>query len=253
MDVEKVQNLPMDFSNGVAAVQVMLGNGDLRAGIIDSLGKWVRSPDEIEMIYRFDEFGFAKFKKIKKNKLMGLMKKDGKILVEPKYTFIDGFVNGYARVRSSRDYWGLIDMKGREVIPLKYMAVDSVSQDLVAVKFEVNQWRFLDMTGKTAIAGPFESTQEFVDNITMVIQEGKKKVIGRKGEEIRLRFGQPLFVSDGIIGVAANRGKNVVYYYADASGNNLYGRYFNEISPFKLSSASIKVDSKVYELSLIHI
>ncbi|HQU60013.1 MAG TPA: WG repeat-containing protein, partial [Saprospiraceae bacterium] len=75
--------------------------------------------------------------------------------------------------------------------------------------------------------------------------DGRKSIINNAGDEILLAKGAPLFFSEGIFGItwqstqSENSDTNRAYY-ADASGNNLFGRYFEEISPFQLGVAGVK-------------
>ncbi len=244
-NIEKRHQLLMDFSKGAATVQLKTTEGQIQYAVIDTTGNFLVQPKTFAVIDRFDHNGYAIFRKEDKGTL-GLMSRSGSTLLKPAYHIIEGFVNGYARVKSDAGYWGIVDVTGTEVIPAKYLAVDTVSEGLVAVQYERNAWRYVDLQNRTRIKGPFEEAPEFENGITLVVQKNKQLIINNLGEPIRLKEGRPIFFSDGILGVAIELKNKVKFYYADAFGNNLFGRYFTEISPFHLVSAKVKVDSEVY-------
>ncbi|MEM9821879.1 MAG: WG repeat-containing protein, partial [Bacteroidota bacterium] len=243
MDVEKVQQLPMDFSKGVAAVQVFQAKGAIKAAVIDTSGQFIVPPGKFTQINRFDQKGYATFSDARE-KGWGIIDHQAKVIAPPKYQTIGSFIDGYARVKSTNNKWGLIDHHGKEVIPTKYVMIDTLSEGLVGVQLPNNKWQFLNKSNQVAIKGPFENIKAFQNGITLVEHDGKQIIINNKGEMIRLKQGKPIFFSKGIIGVEVQKKKK--YYYADASGQNLFGRYFREIHPFEKNSAKVKAFSETY-------
>lgn len=234
--------LPMDFSQGVAAVTAVDAAGQLKAAVIDTAGNFVLKPNKLAMIHRFDADGLAVFSE-RKEGAKGLLNREGKIVAAAQYHHIDNFINGFAKVRKSSGTWGLINKQGVEVVPTIYNQIDTVSEGLVAVKPpSSNQWVVIDTLNTVIIPGPFTEIEPFKDGVTIVMEGGKNKIINTKGEPIKLATGEPLFFGQGFFGInelLQNGQKSKRFFYADASGNNIFGRYFEGISAHRLGVAKV--------------
>lgn len=238
-------SLPMDFSGGIAAVKKILEDGQTRAALIDTSGHFILEPRAYQEILPFQKTGLAIYTDVQ-HKLKGLLNRNGAPLSPAKYALIEAFVNGFAKVKSPSGKWGLINRSGIESIPTKYDDISIVSEGLIAVfSSQKEGWFYLDTLGKVRINGPFSLAEPFIGGVTLVENDGRKSIINNAGDEILLAKGAPLFFSEGIFGItwqstqSENSDTNRAYY-ADASGNNLFGRYFEEISPFQLGVAGVK-------------
>ncbi|MEM8909303.1 MAG: WG repeat-containing protein, partial [Bacteroidota bacterium] len=242
---ENIQCLPMDFAKGVAAIQQYTNKKALRSGIIDTMGHYILEPKDLAVIHSFDQAGYASFQ-AKKNGLYGLINWEGTIIIPPRYKMIEQFVEGYARVKKDNDRWGIINQRGQEIIPAKYLAVDTLSEGLVAVRSNARGWYYVNTQNRRKIKGPFKEAQEFKNGISLVKKGDQKIIINNKGERLSLKEGQPIFFSSGILGVETIVQGKRQYYYADASGHNIFGRYFEKINPFHLVSAKVQTQSRLY-------
>ncbi len=235
--------LPMDFNKGVASVSVLDENKKLAYTIIDSLGNQKIKPGTFAMIKPFDENGLAIFLN-SKNEKIGLLNIAGKEICAPKYQSILPFENGFARVVSSQGKWGLINMGGEEIAKPIYEAIGSLAEGLVPVKVKNRGWSFINKTGKAVISGPFKTVTSFQGGISFVHQKDKDFLIDKNGNEIFFSNGKPEFFSEGILGILKNENvpkRKRKYFFADDSGNNILGRYFKEIYPFRLGVAKVRV------------
>lgn len=78
----------------------LVNTGDKKNGIIDTLGNWI-IPAIYDGLYEYED-GLIRFKseterwgKHNQNKRWGAMDKTGKIIIQPKYTYLGRCINGY--------------------------------------------------------------------------------------------------------------------------------------------------------------
>jgi len=168
----------------------------------------------------------------------------GEEVTGPLYEKINNFENAYAKVKSRSGNWGLIDLSGKQILKTSFTEIGQVSENKIAVKAAgSNGWFFVDTTGRTIIKGPFKTVTPFYRGVSFVNYEGKELLIDDQGREIKMKTGQPIFMTEGIIGIVENplaAEKDKRYFYADEAGNNIFGRYFEEISPFQLGTAKVR-------------
>lgn len=243
--------LPMDFSHGVAAVRAPGGTPE--PAVIDTNGQRIPLAGAYQDIQPFDASGLAVVT-ARETGLRGLINAEGRELMAPAYREIAPFVNGYARVQAENGRWGLFDKEGKQAAPFQYVEIDTVSEGMAAVRLNSRQaWSFIDTAGELRIRGPFDRTQPFYNGYTLVNNNGENQVINRKGELVFMKNDTLLFYSEGIFGMkealppvlAETEKPNAKspppkFYYADASGNNLFGRYFSYISPFEAGIAAVQ-------------
>ena len=244
---EEDQTLPyhlaMDFSKGVAAVVAFSSDGKTFASIIDSTGNKIILDQNFKDISRFDEFGLARYT-LKNQEGIGLLNSLGEKLTKPVYAKINPFISGYAKVLGINKKWGLINIDGQQLIPCTYHQMGEVSEDLVAVKIsQYDDWFYVDLENTVKIRGPFQSVNSFKGGVTLVKYKSQEQFINKNGELIYLKTGKPIFFSEGILGVVKrekSKKKEGIYFYADESGGNIFGRYFSEIAPFKSGIAQVR-------------
>lgn len=59
--------------------------------------------------------------RISQNDTWGFANSEGKVLIKPKYFFLESFKNGFARVRETKSMlWGLVSIKGKVVVEPEY-------------------------------------------------------------------------------------------------------------------------------------
>lgn len=231
--------LPMDFWEGVASVMKYTEQGKKYATIIDKSGKPLIGQQSLAAIHPFEGEMVAVFSR-KEGGPLGLISREGQIVLEPAYKQIGKFTDGVAIVQNMEGFWGLLNTDGKLLIPTRHYRLGSPAEGLVAARpFRQGGWKYLDYRGRTAIEGSFEQASPFSGGVAFVKSEGKSRIINRAGEEVRTKKGQPAFFSEGIFGIR-NKEKDNQDFYADASGNNIYGRYFDEIYPFQLGVAKVR-------------
>jgi hypothetical protein len=129
-----------EFSEGLAAVALGDGDGDLRCGYIDMTGAWVIKP------------GFTYF------------------------TYLAPFSGGLAvasRTGPDAGEWGYIDKTGAWAIQPKFAAAQPFSEGLGAVGISLPlgnqmQWRFVDKTGKTVVEPQFDMVGDFSQGMAAI-------------------------------------------------------------------------------------
>lgn len=92
--------------------------------------------------------------RISNNDLWGFANRDGKVLVKPKYFFLESFKAGFARVREKKSMlWGLISIKGKVVIEPEYqeiLGIDKTWPYLVAKNY-LGKYGCIDYKGRIVI------------------------------------------------------------------------------------------------------
>ncbi len=238
--------LPMDFKNGVASIRVLDQDKKPAYTIIDTLGNQKIEPGFFSVIEPFDKNGLAVYSNSTK-KEKGLLNLEGKALCPPRYKTILEFENGLAKVQSNQGKWGLITIAGEEAVKPIYQKIGSLAEGLIPVNIKNQGWSFINSTGKKIIPGPFKTATSFQNGMSLVNRAEKKFLIDKLGNNLRISMGEPLFFSEGILGVVKNGHapkRNRQYFYADDSGNNIFGRNFKEITPFQLGVAKVRILSE---------
>ena len=241
-DPDELYPLPMDFSSGVAAVRVMSSNKSFTAIIIDTLNEKIQLEAEISFISTFDKDGIATYTG-KKTGLKGLLNHKGEVLCAPGYKKIAPFADGMAKVQNSAGLWGIINQKGKIMIAPAYAALGQPAEGRIAAKkTRYSGWMYIDYKGKQVIEGPFSTAGIFHKGVSLVVYDEEQMVIDQDGLLIPLPSGTPAFYTEGILGVD-DSDKGGANFYADVSGNNMFGRFFEEISPFQLGVAKVRRQS----------
>ena len=106
------------FSEGLAAVEIMLDDKDIRKGFIDKTGKLAIEP-------RFDDAqdfsqGLAA---VALGKKWGYVDESGQVVIEPQFNGAKAFSEGLAGVRKG-ERWSFIDKKGKAVIAGEFNDVE---------------------------------------------------------------------------------------------------------------------------------
>jgi len=191
--------------------------------------------------------GFFLFSSKMENKLIPFRKGDKwgfsdtnkKIIVEPKYDYVNRFSEGVSLVRFNGKY-GYVDKSGREVTALKYDEISpgfgakietfSFSEGVIPVKLN-DKWGFIDKTGKEVITFNYDYANPFIGGLARVQVNGQWGFIDKFGKEIIPPIYDDVdYPSDGLIRVKT-AGKIL---FIDESGNQIispdYGNtyLFNE-------------------------
>lgn len=116
--------------------------------------------------------------------LYGFINKNGETIIEPQYTQIQYFQEGYSAV-CKNDSWGFINAKNNKLTDFVFSDARSFKQGfaavLVADDFGVNKWGFIDKKGKIAILPKFDEVGDFNNGLAAVKINGKWGFINSKG------------------------------------------------------------------------
>ncbi|MBH5320339.1 WG repeat-containing protein [Paenibacillus sp. GSMTC-2017] len=117
--------------------------------------------------------------------MFGLINKSGEQIVEPIYTEMGDFVEGFSTVINDEGLSGIIDTTGKEVLPLKYDFVDIFKEDLAAV-LTGDKWGFVDKKGKLVIPATFQDASRFYNGYAVIVnEEGHVGFINKTGKVIK--------------------------------------------------------------------
>ncbi|MBX2872942.1 MAG: WG repeat-containing protein [Saprospiraceae bacterium] len=232
--------LPMDFSGGIAVIQRPDSlTGKPRPAAVSKSGKLIVPAGKYASISSFNALGVAVFSE-EKDGLQGLLDTAGQVRLGPTYKHIGSFRQGYAKVLGKNGKFGLINSQGTEVLQTAYSRIGSISEGLVVTQVPgSDQWQFIHIATGRAIGDSYDKTQAFKNGVTFVSNKKKKQIINNLGEEIQLKSGKPQFFSEGVFGVTQTYNEDLAFY-ADASGNNLFGQYYSEIDTFHLGIAKVR-------------
>ncbi|MEI6409919.1 MAG: WG repeat-containing protein [Bacteroidota bacterium] len=215
-----------EFSFGAAVVHLP-GSAGEKPAVIDTAGNFIIKPGLYDDIHPFDNNGLAIARR-KKGGLYGLINTQGDSLTAFKYNQIKPFIKGYAQV-SIGTQTGLINLAGKEVIRPQFYKMDQMSEGLVAVlkTIQDKRWVYVDSTGREAVNGAYEQTTPFADGVALV---NGRNIIDRTGMPglAAFAFGEGVFCMKTVR-------RNT--YFADAAGNNIFGRMFTAAGPFRFGVA----------------
>ena len=137
-----------DFGEGVA-----YGEKDGGKYIIDKSGN-ILAPAE-HVIGTFSD-GLAA---IVKDNLYGYINKEGKVVIDPRFTWAKDFCTGLAAVQTKMDAggkWGFINTAGDIVIDAVYDEVEDFTKDYTrAYRYDSLKYFILDKTGKIIYSGRY--------------------------------------------------------------------------------------------------
>lgn len=239
--------LPIDFQHGLASVQFKK-NGRLQAAVLDTFGQKVLDFPDWHYISPFNEQGLARYQ-LQKGGPYGLLHRSGEKRSAARFAQIGAFQEGFAPVRNEAGKWGLLRSDGSLAFAPAYARLGRLSEGLLPVKWEERAgWHYIDTSGQLRIRGPFDRAAPFYEGVTAVQKDGVNMGINQAGQRIRFRHGEPAFFTEGVFGIRppAEKGRRPAEtgYYADASGNNLFGREFAEVNPFQLGVAKVRPKGK---------
>jgi hypothetical protein len=114
-------------------------------GFCDKIIKRIIVPAQYDTLWNFRD----SLAHVKKDNLVGLIDKTGKVVIPLKYDVFEFFYENLARVKKDK-LWGFIDKTGKEVIVPQYADAWSFSNGLARIK-KGSLWGFIDKTGKEVI------------------------------------------------------------------------------------------------------
>ncbi len=94
-----------------------------------------------------------------KNSKYGFVDSNQSFVIEPKYDWVEPFVEGLAVVKLNGSY-GFINELGIEIIPLKYKRAYSFSENVAGVKFK-GKFGYIDKEGNEVIQFKYHDAHPF--------------------------------------------------------------------------------------------
>ena len=136
----------------------MKASVSLKAGLICILINLLLSSSSLsQTLYPISTRGYGE-------ELWGYQDQNGKVIVKPKYTKAEEFVDGLGRITllNEKVEWryGFVDGTGKEIIPLIYSQAGQFAEGVVAVS-KNDQWGFLDKTGKTVVPIIYDAVSHY--------------------------------------------------------------------------------------------
>jgi hypothetical protein len=157
------------FEDGLA-----IAKKDGRLILIDTVGNIIQQyPETVQSMYMSGNYAFIHGS----DGRAGLMRRNGEILLEPKYNGIEPFFDGFAAVQIESDQLGVksafIDTTGRFVFDKTFGFIRSFSEGYAAV--EINgKWGFIDRTGRQVIEPVYDDVKDFYNGMAIVgLKDGK--------------------------------------------------------------------------------
>ncbi len=240
------------FRNGVAVVGVMQGDV-IKYGLIDTSGNYLCDP-QFDGIGNFNN-DLAEIVQVTKNgkKKCGLINKNGKIILSPKYDdiwlehFGDSFIfNDRMRVSykdsndDSKSIYGYIDTTGKEIVKPRYSDAAHFSDGLAGVKIG-DKYGFIDVNGKLIIQPQFDEVGLFNEGYAAVKIDGKWGFIDKTGT-IKVK---PQYKEVGkFINGQATVYPMSYYGFVDTNGNVVIPPIYQKAEDFFHGLAKVVIDGK---------
>lgn len=172
--------------------------------------------------------------------LYGLVSKEGKILLEPKYRFIGPFSEGLARVWDGDKKVGYVDRSGTVVIKMQFGAAETFYEGLAAVRKD-GKWGFIDKTGNLAIPYSFDSVRRFSEGVAPARRGAKFGYIDKTGRfVIPQQFGRARHFVGGLAYVQID-GQRA---YIDHAGKPIGGKMYDVLERFAEGRAVFRLKGK---------
>ena len=178
--------------------------------------------------------------------LFGMISVTGKIVIQPKYEYLDLFTeDGLARF-CHHGFWGYVNKIGVEVVKPQYEDAMPFSNGLAAVK-SGGLYGFINTSGEMVIAPAFEAIEGgFIYDRCVFEKDGKKGLMDSAGNVIF----EPLYADftlccDKYLVVTDERGLYAVY---DCDGNVVLDFQAREIADVAPEGYILFVKSSIFNL-----
>ena len=125
----------------------------------------------------------------------GLLDKNGRVVLEPEFDWIDGFSDGLAAVGTHDEKTGYVNRKGELVLPPRYDSGREFSEGVAPVHVG-DKWGYIDRLGQWVLEPQFEDAYPFHSGVAIVQDD-------RSSLRLISRTGQTLHRIDGYSWVSA--------------------------------------------------
>ncbi len=169
----------------------------------------------------------------------GYINKQGKVIIEPKYSQAGAFSEGLAFVakeQNGKTKYGFISSDGKEIIPLQYDYATDFHEGLALVQMN-GKYGYINKHGKMVIEPAFHNAGSFADGLAWVVTENEKgwleySYINHSGQKL---ISSPLFQSaeDFQHDVAKVELQNPILdtpAYIDRSGNVIWKQNIKDVA-----------------------
>lgn len=201
-----LSGLPI-FINGRATVFK-----DRKPIMIDTLGNEILKPDFGTNGFLYFVDGFSTI--YAKSGHQGIMAENGTIILEPKYSSVNRFSEGFAAVQISWDKKGVVsgfvNKKGQFVFNKKFGFIRDFREGFAAVEVD-GKWGYIDTLGNFIIEPQFATANDFYNGIAIV---------------------------------AIKKGKSFKYGFIDKTGKFVLEPVYNEANEFQFGLAPVKIGKK---------
>jgi len=212
--------------------------------------------NNLDLQAKFDwieDFGSNEVVRIQKNRKFGLINKKGEILLDPQFSWIHSFENGFAQVLLEKDEEdqygiGLINKKGEILLDPKYDWLSDYEDGFIRTRKD-GKMGFLNIQDRILIEPQYDDVEDFYEEIDFAVIEmdGKSGAINKKGEIIVNPEFYSIFDtgSNDVIGIIEMIEEDEKYGLINKKGEILLDPEFDEISEFnKNGIATIEEDGE---------
>ncbi|MDZ4787087.1 MAG: WG repeat-containing protein [bacterium] len=119
---------------------------------------------------------------VKLNGKWGLIDKNGKILITPKYSEIYPLEEGLSRI-TENGMFGLLDNNGKQICPAMYDYIEDFSEGLAKVRINSKQG-YIDKSGSEVIPLKYDFADNFSEGLAKVVLDSKHGYIDKSGSEV---------------------------------------------------------------------
>lgn len=146
---------------------------------------WISEDPFYETVY-FEGSDFASIRRLVDNEdepNMGLINKQGKIVVSTKYSGVSvGFTDGFCQVASGRN-WGMVNDKGEEILKPVYGDVTAEKDGIFRISKD-SKYGFADKTGKILVEPKYESVDYAGNGLFFFMKEPARWGLKNFKEEV---------------------------------------------------------------------
>ena len=209
------------FKNELAAFKVVNEDGEQKYGFVNKEGKIVINP-QFSYASNFSNGMCA----VRNDDFKwGFIDKEGKITINYQFDYTDDFKNGKCIVTSDNKQ-GVIDIDGKYIINPQFTEM-KIDGNMFLVRQE-SKWGWCDEDGKLEINPQFVNAFEFNGNSTTPVQSGKTfGYIDKEGKYTvnpQFDYAWPF---NGRLALVMNAGQ---YGFIDKDGKYVINPQFNEVS-----------------------
>jgi hypothetical protein len=230
-----------DFKEQVAIVRLQIKSGtaiQTKRGCINELGKEIVPPKFDEIKDCFGGIIRVGIKSPEGKMLWGAWNKAGKEIIAVRYTSIDVYKQGLARIEDNGKK-GVADKEGKIIVPVIYENVLVELGDF-PVKLD-GKWGKLDLKGKEIYPPEYTNTRDIRENVRMVFKNGKWGGIDKSGKEvISFTYDELYSLEEGL----ASAKKNGKWGYINKTGAVVIPFRFDDAGIFEEGLAWAAINGK---------